>query len=301
MLKVGIIGLGDIAQKAYLPVISRKDIELHLCTRDQNKLRAIGTQYRLTHLHDNLDSLISSGIKAVFVHTATAAHEEVILKLLENNIHVYVDKPITSDLLSTQLLLKSAQAKKLILMPGFNRRFAPAYNKLNDLGDVSMILLQKNRKALPAPVRTFIFDDFIHVVDSLLFLFRHPINEMIVSGKQKDNDLYHVTLQLIAPTGETAIGIMNRDSGTTEERLEVFTSAGKRIVYNVSDEFIFENKNEIKLGANDWEPTLHKRGFEQIVDHFLGLVESESISHKQYEDALLTHRICEEVVQKLMR
>lgn len=34
-MRIGIIGLGDIAQKAYLPVLSKKEgIELVLCTRN---------------------------------------------------------------------------------------------------------------------------------------------------------------------------------------------------------------------------------------------------------------------------
>jgi hypothetical protein len=28
MLKIGVIGLGDIAQKAYLPVLSKKEVEV---------------------------------------------------------------------------------------------------------------------------------------------------------------------------------------------------------------------------------------------------------------------------------
>ena len=38
-MRIGIIGLGDIAQKAYLPVLNEKEgIELVLCTRNKEKL-----------------------------------------------------------------------------------------------------------------------------------------------------------------------------------------------------------------------------------------------------------------------
>lgn len=40
MLKIGVIGLGDIAQKAYLPVFAEKeDMEFHLYTRNHDKLK----------------------------------------------------------------------------------------------------------------------------------------------------------------------------------------------------------------------------------------------------------------------
>jgi virulence factor len=58
---------------------------------------------------------------------------------------------------------------------------------------------------------------------------------------------------------------MNRDSGTTEEKVEIMSTSEKRGVHNVSDLFIQKDKNETKMGGSDWVSTLHKRGFEQIV------------------------------------
>ena len=297
MLKIGVIGLGSIAQKAYLPVLSKKELEVHLFTRDQGKLKDIGAKYRFSNLHDSVDSMISSGIQAAFVHTATESHEEIVERLLNSNIHVFVDKPITYDFISAERLLTFARMKGVILEVGFNRRYAPAIQNLKTLGNVSMVIMQKNRNALPGNLRTFIFDDFIHVVDTLLYLLPHPIEQLIVNGKKKDNLLYHVVVQFIFAAGCTAIGIMNRDSGTIEEKVEVFTSEEKRIVCNVTDTFILKDKNEITVGVSDWESTLNKRGFEGMVDEFLRAVESGSSLH--HENHLLTHKICEEIVNRL--
>ena len=195
-------------------------------------------------------------------------------------------------------LVALAEKKRLILMAGFNRRYAPAYRKLKELQDPNMIIMQKNRKSLPGDVRTFIFDDFIHVIDTLLFLFPYAIEKLIVTGRKKDKLLYHVVVQFIAANGATAIGIMNRDSGTVEEKLEVFTSGEKRVVYNVSDTFIHQDKNETKLGAGDWDPTLHKRGFEQIVEDFLVCVESGNRAAK-FAYAFFLIRCAKNVVQQL--
>jgi virulence factor len=241
--------------------------------------------------------MISAGIQAAFVHAATSSHEDLVTRLLDHNIHVYVDKPITYDFDSTERLLTLARKKNVILEVGFNRRYAPAIQNLKSLRKANMIIMQKNRKSLPGNVRTFIFDDFIHVVDTLLYLLPHPIEQLIVTGKKKDNLLYHVVVQFILAEGCTAIGIMNRDSGTNEEKLEVFTPEEKRIVYNVADTFILKDKNEMKAGVNDWESTLYKRGFEGIIDEFLNVVELGGGRH--HESHLLTHQVCEEIVSKL--
>jgi virulence factor len=299
MLKIGVIGLGGIAQKAYLPVLSKKELEVHLFTRDQVKLRDIGSKYRFSNLHDSVDSMIAADIKAAFVHTDTNSHEEIVTRLLSSNIHVIVDKPITYDFVSAGRLLTMARKKDLILEVGFNRRYAPAIQNLKSLHDANMIIMQKNRNALPGNVRTFIFDDFIHVVDTLLYLSPRPIEQLIINGKEKDKLLYHVVAQFIFAEGCTGIGIMNRDSGTIEEKLEVFTPQEKRIVYNVTDTSILKDKNEISAGVSDWESTLSKRGFEGMVDEFLRAVELGKAMH--HESHLLTHKICEEIVNKLER
>lgn len=299
-LKIGIIGLGDIATKAYLPVIGKKNLEFHLFTRDENRLKRVGEQYRFQNRHQNLRSLMDSGIKAAFVHSSTGSHFPIVEELLKNNIHVYVDKPVTYHLETTEKLVDLAQARGLILMAGFNRRYAPAYVNLKNLNEVNMIIMQKNRKSLPGDVRTFVFDDFIHVVDTLLFLFPYPAVSISVNGRKKDGLLHHVVIQLHAGNGATAIGIMNRDSGTVEEKVEIFTPAEKWVVKNVSETTVLKADHSLCPAANDWESTLHKRGFEQITDHFLGAVAEGSTLAPLHQDLLRTHEVCEQVVRELL-
>lgn len=299
MLKIGIIGLGDIAQKAYLPIISKRNIDVHLFTRNDDTLLQLSELYRFKNIHRSIESLIASGVKGVFVHTSTSSHEAIIEQLLSHNIHVYVDKPITYDFKSSEKLVAMAEEKKLILMVGFNRRYAPSCRYLKELDDPNMIIMQKNRRSLPAELRNFIFDDFIHVVDTLLYLFPYPIEDLIINGRKKEHQLYHVTVQFISAEGATAIGIMNRDSGTVEERVEVFSSVEKRIACNIADVFVYKNRRETRLPVNDWETMLHKRGFEQIIDDFLHAVKTDTASPVAQSNILLSHKICEEIVTKL--
>ncbi len=300
MLKIGIIGLGDIAQKAYLPVLSSKDLEIHLFTRNQERLIRIGRQYRLSNLHYSLDSILESGIKGAFVHTASESHESIIEQLLMHNIHVYVDKPITYDFASSKRLLDLAASRGLHLMVGFNRRYAPAYRELKLIKDPNMVIIQKNRHSLPGDIRTFVFDDFIHVIDTLRYLFTLPLKEVLVRGMKSNGLLIHVVVQLIAENGSTAIGIMNRDSGTLEEKVEVFSSEEKKTVVNMTNLSTLRQKTEISSGISDWESTLSKRGFENIIQDFLQALENNTEPQFSIQDALLTHEMCENVVNQLI-
>ena len=299
MLKIGIIGLGDIAQKAYLPVLCSKELDLHLYTRDPEKLFRIGRQYRVQNLHQNFESILNSGIQAAFVHTSTGSHFEIIQMLLMHNIHVYVDKPITYNFTSSKQLLELAESRKLILVVGFNRRYAPAYRELKQVANPNMVIMQKNRVSLPDDIRTFIFDDFIHVVDTLSYLFPFPIKELTVKGMKKAGLLYHVVIQMIADNGAIAMGIMNRDSGLVEERIEVFSSNEKRTVLNLSSVSVHINRDETSKIMGDWDSMLYKRGFEQIIADFLNAVKSGEKPEFTIEDSLRTHQLCEEIVKEL--
>ena len=300
MIKIGIIGLGDIATKAYLPVLSNHaGFEFHLCSRNELRLKEIGTRYRIYNLHTNLDSLLDVGISGAFVHTATDSHFEIVKKLLEANIPVFVDKPITMEYDLSRQLIEIAEARNLFFMVGFNRRYAPVYQYLKEIQEPTLIIMQKNRKSLPDQVRRFILDDFIHVVDTLRFLFPHPIDDLIVHGIIKQEKLYQVVIQFISKTGATAIGIMNRDGNITEEKVEVMSSKAKAIALNVSELVIEEPNISGSIRANNWESTLHKRGFEQMINHFLQVIATKNFAGYSSRDALLTHEICEQIVEKL--
>ncbi|XJZ26998.1 Gfo/Idh/MocA family protein [Bacillota bacterium Lsc_1132] len=299
MIKVGVIGLGDIAQKAYLPIYAATDdVEFHLYTPNQQKAAAIAEKYRFNNVHTSLESLIQSKINAAFVHSSTETHEEVVRELLTNGIHVFVDKPITDQYSTSKALVELAEQKNLLLMTGFNRRFAPAIQQLKEVNQPNMVIVQKNRPSLPGEIRTFIFDDFIHVVDTMRYLFLYPIEEVLVRGTKTGELLSHVIVQFISNQA-TAIGIMNRESGTTEEKAEVMSPIEKRTAYNLANLVISKDQSETEIRFGDWQTTLFKRGFEAMVMDFIDAINKNANPAITARDALETHRLCEEIARQL--
>lgn len=115
MLKIAVLGLGGIAQKAYLPVFAHLDnIEVHLYTRDAQKLKSLSEKYRFHNTHSSVESVIRSDVDAAFIHTSTASHPEIVRAFLEAEIPVYVDKPVADNYEVTKELIELAEAKKNI-------------------------------------------------------------------------------------------------------------------------------------------------------------------------------------------
>lgn len=301
-MKIGMIGLGDIAQKAYLPVIAtRSDVEPFLCTRNQAVLREIGNQYRIAQekQFSNLRDLIAAGITAAFVHAATEAHYEILQELLSAGVHVYVDKPVDYFYENSKRLVELAKEHDCALMVGFNRRFAPAYRQVAEQAQPDLVLMQKNRVDLAAPVRGVILDDFIHVVDTLRFYCPDTVKDMQVRWKMRGGKLTYVVVELCG-SRFTAIGMMNRESGITEEILEVIGIGKKWKVTDVRDT-VYYHDGEHKTKMGDWVSVGVARGFKAIVEDFLSLVKEGSKTDflAVAKDNLKTHELCEQIVQRI--
>lgn len=299
MLKVAVVGLGGIAQKAYLPVFAEmENIEVHLYTRNAQKLKHLSEKYRFDHYHQSINSMTESGINAAFVHSSTASHPEVIRTFLSHNIPVYVDKPIADNLEEVEELTRLAAEKNTILMTGFNRRYAPKYQELKALSDTNMIVMQKNRVAQAGEARTFIYDDFIHVIDTIRFLLDAKIDQVNVFPVWQKELLSSITVQISAGD-KVATAIMNRDSGVNEERLAVMTPGAKYEVENVTETHIYEGTTERLERFGDWETTLYKRGFVPIIQAFLTAVRNGEKAPISEEDALQTHQLAEQILLQL--
>lgn len=298
-MKIGIIGLGDIAKKAYLPVLSEKEgIELVLCTRNIETLAQLSKKYRIQETAENIDVLLSKKIDAAIVSTATEGHFEIAEMLLENGVHTYIDKPISMNLHETDRIVKLAKDKGKIAMVGFNRRFIPRVRELKEHGKPSLIIMQKNRFAAPDYVRRFVVEDFIHVVDTLRFLMATEVKEVKVDYVKNKEKLDQLVIQLIGD-GCIAIGIMNRNGGVTEEIIEYMSGHQKFVVNSLVETTRYHDKEISITKFGDWEPTLYKRGFYQLMDHFIECVQTNSTPDPSIDDSLTTHEICERIVKHI--
>jgi virulence factor len=291
-LRVGVIGLGDIARKAYLPVLAtRPDLELHLHTRTRSTLDRVGDSYRLPHRHDSLDALLARDLDAAFVHAPTPVHPEITERLIEAGVPTYVDKPLGYELADAERLVDLAERRGVSLMTGFNRRYAPAYAQCVD-HPLDLVILQKHRVGLAERARTFVYDDFIHVADTLRFLVPGTVERVEVTTRSRGGLLHHVVLQL-SGDGFTALGVMNRMNGSVEESLEVMGQDTKRQVLNMAE--VIDHKGQPSLRRRgDWVPVARQRGIEQITLAFLDSVRDGRVLSAQ--DALRTHELCERIV-----
>lgn len=297
-MKIGIIGLGDIAQKAYLPLITQmEELEPYFCTRTESVLQELGRKYRVNNLFNSVDELLKEDLDAAFVHAATEAHYPILKKLLKNKIPTFVDKPMTYHLEQTEELIRLAKDQEVVLMTGFNRRYVPTYRSLLEIKSPRTIIMEKNRTYLPAKARSFILDDFIHVIDTISYLQGDfDLAEIDVKKIMEGDKLLQVILTLNGKENR-AIGIMNRDNAITEETVEVMGFKEKRKIKNITQIIDYSDGGEKLTQAAGWNKMGYNRGFVDMINEFLERVKKGENDKEELAADLLTHQLAEKVIE----
>jgi predicted dehydrogenase len=182
-LKVGVIGTGHLG-KLHLKMFKQiENCEL-VGIYDVNPEQAdsAGTEYQ-TEVFNNPDSLLKL-TQAVSVAATTSQHYKLVKKALENNIHVFVEKPITSEIIEAEELVKISNEKKLNLQVGHIERFNPALISLEKY-IVNPMFVQTDRLAQFNPRGTdvaVVLDLMIHDIDVILNLVKSNVSRVDANG-----------------------------------------------------------------------------------------------------------------------
>ena len=199
-------------------------------------------------------------------------------------------------------LQELADKNQVILMVGFNRRFAPMVEELKRIPEKRLIQLQKNRIAAKETTEFVLYDLFLHLIDTAVYLLDEPILRTKYQIRETKEYLEYAILQL-ETQNQTAILTMDLASGANTEKYQVTSKNG---TYEVSDltQLVIQDADGKKVKEfGDWTNTLVKRGFEPMVEAFLSQIRSgkrEAELLKQQE-VVRSHELCEEVLKEHYR
>ncbi|WP_454878230.1 Gfo/Idh/MocA family protein [Serratia inhibens] len=299
-LRVGVVGLGGIAQKAYLPILSQA-ADWTLVggfSPNQQKAQPICDSYRMA-CFSSLDSLAQQ-CDAVFVHSSTASHFQVISELLRHGVHVYVDKPLAETLEQGEQLIALAEKQRKTLMVGFNRRFSPVYRQLKqEMQRPASIRMDKHRADSVGPngLRFTLLDDYLHVVDTALWL--GGSEGQLLSGSLRVTDAGELLYaEHHFACGETLVTTsMHRRAGSQRESVQAVAEGA---VYQVNDmrQWLREDpQGVLEQPVAGWQTTLAQRGFDGAIRHFIESVSNQTVPETAGEQAIAAQRVIERLLQ----
>ena len=297
-MRIALIGLGDIAQKAYLPLLASDErVTPLLCTRNPQVLDKLARQYRIAECFTEVDALLASRPDAVMIHAATAVHFALVRQCLQAGIPTFVDKPLCDSAAEVEALANLAMAQDCPLFVGFNRRYLPAMAAAR-AQPLTELNWQKHRHALPGLPRQFLFDDFIHVLDSLCCYGGAPTGDLhAVLRRSSQQPELLAGVSVAWQSGQVAVsGSMNRSAGLTEERIDAYGDNLSLHIENCTRGTIARDKTVQTLAPDDWQPVLAQRGFVAMLDHWYQQIEAGRADGMLVESYLQSHRLAERLV-----
>ena len=135
LFKAAIIGGGHIADQNHIPALKRLSERVEviaICSRDLTKARTLADKHDIPLAFDNLLDLFAGENKPdIIVNcTANSLHYPFTMQALENDCHVFCEKPPAMNAREAREMADLATKKDRILAYNFQRRQSPEYSVL---------------------------------------------------------------------------------------------------------------------------------------------------------------------------
>lgn len=238
------------------------------------------------------------------IHAATDVHSTLAAFFLRLGVPTFVDKPLAASAQECDNLYELAEKYHQPLYVGFNRRHIPLYNQhlfelaQQECGALRSLRWEKHRHALPGDIRTFVFDDFIHPLDSVNLSRQCNLDDLHLTYHMSEGLLARLDVQW--QTGDTLLhASMNRQFGITTEHV---TASYDNVAY-LFDSFtqgkMWRDNQESRVALKDWTPMLASKGFDAMVQDWLQVAAAGKLPTHIIERNLASHQLAEAICQQI--
>jgi predicted dehydrogenase len=118
-LRVALIGVGDVAERDYLPewhrLAGRAEITV-VCGRSPDRVRRIADEHRVDRWSTDYREAVAGDVDAVVNLTPIDTHDEITLAALEAGRHVYSEKPLATTSKRAGMLRDVATRENVVLV-----------------------------------------------------------------------------------------------------------------------------------------------------------------------------------------
>ncbi len=137
-IRVGIVGLGEVAQITHLPIITTALNQYYevtaICDISPTLTKAIGEQFQVQEQYLDYHELVASpNVDVVFVLNSDEYHADTAIAALNQGKHAFIEKPVCLTLSDAQKIIEARDAAKKQVMVAYMRRYAPAFLQAKEL------------------------------------------------------------------------------------------------------------------------------------------------------------------------
>ncbi len=252
-LRVALVGAGQMGRH-HARVVAESDATELVAIVDPHESAAPVAALRHAPLLATVDELLEQEVPDLaIVAIPTHAHAETVVRLLEADVNVLVEKPIAATVEDAERLIDLAAERGLILAVGHVERFNPAVRALRDklrTGDLGRVFQVHARRLSPFPVRVgdtgVAFDLATHDLDLMCELAGTPIR-LSAEADRKAHRTHEDLLVAILRFAGGVIGLLevNWLTPTKVRQLTVTGERGTFVVDYLNQHLtLYENAHE---------------------------------------------------------
>lgn len=306
-LNLALFGLGRAGKIHYNNILQSRlfnlkaiiDIEFKYKEHFPNNTELI--QYKED---DKIDKLLQSDtIDAVIIASPTNTHYDIIIRSLQANKHVFVEKPIVNNLNKIKECFKLANQRQLKLFVGYNRRFDYKIQDVKhkiDIGNFGKInYITTTSRDYPYPSDHFlassggIFHDCAtHDIDYVNWIVKEkPLSvNVVVDDEKKENFNYdHVTITMKYASNCIAVLNLSRISSNYDQRCEFYCQNGEIL------------NNHFEIGKKTSFPYRYKKAFKLELEEFYSNIVDDTDCLVTEEDCISNFLIAEACEQSTLQ
>lgn len=298
MIRVAVIGTGSIACKVHIPILRELECTIDgLMSRSVESAQRVAERFGVSRIYRAVDEIQAD---CAFVLTPKETHAEIAGALLQRGIHVFLEKPMATTLRDAETLVQVAERNGVLLMVGFNRRYAPVYERFKAEWSghpPDLIVAQKNR---PGTEYRATLENAIHMVDVLRWVCGEAT--IISAGSQFEDPYFETSCVAYLRFQSTlALLVANRSCGQWMEHLDAY-GGRKTVSVDVPERVVvLHPTHELSTSetplAMGWASVHDRLGFRQEVEDFLRAIREGTPTRIPPRDALQTHRLMDDVLR----
>lgn len=280
-VKVAIIGYGHLgkwhAQKAV--ALSQIAELVAIVEKFPAGQEAAKTNHSQVKVVSSIQEIIHD-IDAAVVVTPTSTHFELCQYLLENNKHIFCEKPVCSNDEEAMKLTKLAHGKKLVFQVGHSERCHQAWEKLaSEFKSIQPpYTIRINRVAAFKGRATdvdVVQDLAIHDLDLLTYIMKfNPVSVRADGYKIRTDKWDHATMELTDANGSVAYITVGRNHVKEIRDVEIISKSGMIYIDLFSNKYAIAPSTSVSEGVFVREESYEKR------DHLL-------VEHEHFYQSIL--------------
>src|SRR5262245_11356208 len=245
-LRVGIIGCGRIAQLVHLNILTRLGGAQLVALADSDPQRLEEAHRRVpgARAFARYEEVLElRDVEAVVICLPNSLHAAATVAAVEQGKHVYLEKPLATNVESAQRVIEAWRRARVVGMIGFNYRFNPLHQAAREYlssGRLGALVGARSvfaaaRENLPDWQRTrqngggALLDLASHHIDLVFFLFGQEIREVFARIRTQRTDEDSATIQVLLADGLSVQSLFAMKA-VEEDRFEIYGQAGKLTV-----------------------------------------------------------------------